>query len=772
MPRVEDCAALIEDVRTLLATLGGGKTFWIDYFEGHSEAAGEEVERTRCTLERLALAVMHHHAPRDGNSCRRVRGVGWWVQSRSFPGGNPSLGLHFDSDEELKNATGEHAPPWLATVTYLGSRGAPTVVLPVIGDEDGRALLPVSASHKDTGDSSPDALSSPSFRGAYVSHPVAGRHLSFDGRLLHGVLSQLGTRCCDPADPYVRCTLLVNIWCDHRPCTAIRLPASVAALLSDLPNAIRFDTATRVVAGSCGAVAVTAGEVVGNGDHGGDGGADWEDFEVGFIPQRSLRIAYPEWRSMAGFPFAHSKIEFQHLPSPPIVRLVPPSAQPSPPLAQPSSLSLLTTSQPRESTRQAAFLHAPRVQMRLVQKPYSRMRENAAAVASSRAATVVAATAVATPLAVDAMASDSAMAEKTIVMGTAAAATAAAAAVAVATAAAVAAAAAAAAEAAAAAAAITVAAAAVAPTVGLHPTDFSHQHESISPHRCSQSGDDTASGATASPVQGEFTDTTVSAATEAGYNGPESVFTQALQRMPDAARECIEGQPGTDLAALCEGLGREYPTENALDVLGQRQVLNAKECAALRAAVDANPSCLPDSVDRMPEHQLDLSKSDLADLIGVDAVTRLWLLPKRLFAQRVTGIPYESSDNESNDSRDSDEPAGPSWINPEPKYRTEIFVRRYSDSTRPWIGFHRDACAVTVNVSLGNDEEHKGGRLLVALDEGIQVLVRGMGDVTVHPSYVLHAVSAMKRGVRHSLLIFFYHTVEKKPKYRSLSKEV
>ena len=56
----------------------------------------------------------------------------WWVQVRT-PGGQPSLNLHFDADEEHKNHAGEHIPPWLATVTYLGSRGAPTLILPVVG---------------------------------------------------------------------------------------------------------------------------------------------------------------------------------------------------------------------------------------------------------------------------------------------------------------------------------------------------------------------------------------------------------------------------------------------------------------------------------------------------------------------------------------------------------------------------------------------------------------------------------------------------------------
>ena len=36
---------------------------------------------------------------------------------------------------------GEHAPPFLSTVTYCGDDGAPTLVLPLEADERGHALL-------------------------------------------------------------------------------------------------------------------------------------------------------------------------------------------------------------------------------------------------------------------------------------------------------------------------------------------------------------------------------------------------------------------------------------------------------------------------------------------------------------------------------------------------------------------------------------------------------------------------------------------------------
>ena len=54
----------------------------------------------------------------------RTGGVEWWVQYRLLSGGEgaSNIGLHWDTDEQLKAATGEHLPPWVATVTYLGAR--------------------------------------------------------------------------------------------------------------------------------------------------------------------------------------------------------------------------------------------------------------------------------------------------------------------------------------------------------------------------------------------------------------------------------------------------------------------------------------------------------------------------------------------------------------------------------------------------------------------------------------------------------------------------
>ena len=101
-----DVDALAADAEAVV-----GDTYWL-----------ETQDAPRCALERFALDVLHAHAKTVD---RPIVGVEWWVQCRSSDG-QPTIRLHWDSDELYKRRTGEHLPPWLATVTYLTSCGAPT----------------------------------------------------------------------------------------------------------------------------------------------------------------------------------------------------------------------------------------------------------------------------------------------------------------------------------------------------------------------------------------------------------------------------------------------------------------------------------------------------------------------------------------------------------------------------------------------------------------------------------------------------------------------
>jgi len=231
-------------------------------------------------------------------------------------------------------------------------------------------------------------------------------------------------------------------------------------------------------------------------------------------------------------------------------------------------------------------------------------------------------------------------------------------------------------------------------------------------------------------------------------------FRRFFSALPELVRQCIVDRRAVDLRSLVAALPNvaNCPTETALDVLSAKGAVGPEGCATLRRAVDARRSMYPDSVDRMPEHQLDISREELEAYIGKPTVAKLWQLPCRLAAQRASGLlPVGSSD----------------FVPPSnTPHHVEIFVRRYSRGTRPLLSFHRDACAVTVNVALSADQAHTGGRLLAIVDEAVQEINRQEGEVTVHTSDVLHAVTAVEAGLRYSLLLFFYHQAAGGPSQR------
>ena len=169
--------------------------------------SGSTAATRACRLEQLAADVLRFHAGSDADA-----GAEWWVQARPLGAGErSSINLHWDKDESLSRRMGEHAPPFLSTVTYCGDDGAPTLVLPLEADERGHALLPDGG-----GD-------------AYVSYPAVGKHLAFDGRLLHCAPQQLA-RSAD-ASGGIRITLLVNVWRRHHPWGLRRLPKRLAERL-------------------------------------------------------------------------------------------------------------------------------------------------------------------------------------------------------------------------------------------------------------------------------------------------------------------------------------------------------------------------------------------------------------------------------------------------------------------------------------------------------------------------------------------------------------
>jgi len=168
-----------------------GESFWL--------AAGS---KPRCVLEELARRVFELHvAGTDGTWDVDKSGAEWWVQvRREGDGHNETVSFHWDKDEDLVDGFGVNVHPAISTVTYVTESGAPTLVLdhvPPVMYEDVEQ-----------------------FRGAigtgYLSFPKRGKHVAFDGRLLHGAPRELAkTRHVQKG--YERVSFLVNIWLNYRP---------------------------------------------------------------------------------------------------------------------------------------------------------------------------------------------------------------------------------------------------------------------------------------------------------------------------------------------------------------------------------------------------------------------------------------------------------------------------------------------------------------------------------------------------------------------------
>eukprot|EP00962_Isochrysis_galbana_P037497 scaffold13153_cov103-Isochrysis_galbana.AAC.2 len=189
---------------------------------------------------------------------------------RSSGDTNEPIPFHWDVDEYCQDALGISLPPPLSTVTYLSDSGAPTLLLGVHTPRGYRVQTVYGP-----------------FGSATLSYPRIGKHLAFDGRLLHGAVPvpdtgggqplhdpDLGSdrrrqRCTPvlpsavpvgaaaghdapppsvstgPAAPQAvgsrvgvgaaRVSFLVNIWLHHQPTNIEPLPESIVPALTPLP---------------------------------------------------------------------------------------------------------------------------------------------------------------------------------------------------------------------------------------------------------------------------------------------------------------------------------------------------------------------------------------------------------------------------------------------------------------------------------------------------------------------------------------------------------
>jgi len=214
-----------------------------------------------------------------------------------------------------------------------------------------------------------------------------------------------------------------------------------------------------------------------------------------------------------------------------------------------------------------------------------------------------------------------------------------------------------------------------------------------------------------------------------------------------------------------------------------KDFIDAVGCAALRDAVDAQRDRTTDTRDHFAQHTLTLDLERLSTYIGDEAVQRMAALPMAWLSQRrdeASGrARAEAAGTSSNDVTTAAEAAQPAWPSTDAtrlegalsaaRAATEalrkaaadglvpqVYVRRYSRDTRPWLNFHTDRSHVTINIALAADATHEGGRLHAVLNGAHRIIEREEGEATVHTDDVMHAVSAMRGGVRYSLVLLFF----------------
>ncbi len=135
---------------------------------------------------------------------------------------------HFDKDEDLLDECGVYVHPFISTVTYLSEVGAPTVVIGARVTTEGELS---GVNIDDAVPSDADDQGVEREFDVFASYPVVGKHVAFNGRLLHGCPSSCALAHSPAAKPTgkvqkkataIKCrgqrvSLLVNIWLNHKP---------------------------------------------------------------------------------------------------------------------------------------------------------------------------------------------------------------------------------------------------------------------------------------------------------------------------------------------------------------------------------------------------------------------------------------------------------------------------------------------------------------------------------------------------------------------------
>ena len=267
---VELCQRLIRQAEALVEE--SRDTFWLPIDDQSSSKKDGDL----CDLELLAREIYQRHVNaynliKNGfeekesiNDKRRTShlevkngavlesttpGAEWWVQVKPAGSSKGPVDIHYDKDEELAESFCLGSFPTLSTVTYLtgnryddkiadkddgkqqkgGMDEAPTVIFPHTYHDDEDQVISAMI----------------------LSRPVRGKHIVFDGRLLHGApghpaLRPNQGRSTEDNSP-LRVTFLVNIWLTGRPAGVHILPQSIRSKIQSAPMTLPLEFDRRIV---------------------------------------------------------------------------------------------------------------------------------------------------------------------------------------------------------------------------------------------------------------------------------------------------------------------------------------------------------------------------------------------------------------------------------------------------------------------------------------------------------------------------------------------
>jgi hypothetical protein len=222
-----DYSLLIEQIKTLIKQ--SKETFWLS-----------ATESPCCYLEQVCQAIGLYHLRRlcsntsEMTELLPIAGFEWWMQVKSPElSENFGVDLHYDKDEAMAEKYNLGLFPTISTVTYVTDQlSVPTMVL------DCTASTPVGTGIRD----------------CFLSLPIQGKHIAFDGALLHGApchlakFATLNWPVSSSSNALAeRITFLVNVWIGHQPATVQPLSLSLSPSLS-LSTLSLSSTSTSVAA--------------------------------------------------------------------------------------------------------------------------------------------------------------------------------------------------------------------------------------------------------------------------------------------------------------------------------------------------------------------------------------------------------------------------------------------------------------------------------------------------------------------------------------------